>query len=399
MPAVRNNVVTLREVDRRRLWERAGNQCSIFKRALVREGAPPEEGAVVGREYPIRDFRQTTANALILSPQFLDGYDNYVLLCADDTRIVRERHQEFNPGTLAALKLSHENSVVRITGAARESQSSVSVSLLVHTAVFLPTSPPYYFLKITNESHSSTVQLDRVWFATNPELVVDNRQRPLPALLAPGDMFETWQLVDDVAASPNIAYLARAQLGDDTIIESRPNTNVSPAGRVGGGGRPLTSLIKSVAAMNHDRGQLIEKEWDVFISHAHEDKDEIVRALAHALRKRGLRVWYDEFELRMGDILRRKIDQGIARSAFGIVVLSHAFFAKRWANYELDGLVTRSMGGGQVVLPVWHRITVSDVMGYSPSLAGVLARDAGEIGIERLADEIQEVVVGATGTT
>ena len=100
----------------------------------------------------------------------------------------------------------------------------------------------------------------------------------------------------------------------------------------------LDSLTESVSSLNHSENSLIPKEWDVFISHAHEDKDDIVRPLAHALRQHDLRVWFDEFELRIGDSLRRKIDQGIARSAFGVVVLSTAFFAKNWAQYELDGL-------------------------------------------------------------
>lgn len=85
-----------------------------------------------------------------------------------------------------------------------------------------------------------------------------------------------------------------------------------------------------------------DREFDVFICHASEDKDSLVRPLAHALRDRELSVWYDEFELRIGDSLRQKIDRGLARSHFGIVVLSTAFFGKGWANYELDGLVTRA---------------------------------------------------------
>lgn len=41
-----------------------------------------------------------------------------------------------------------------------------------------------------------------------------------------------------------------------------------------------------------------DKEYDVFISHASEDKEEVARPLAEALRKNGLSVWYDEFELK-----------------------------------------------------------------------------------------------------
>jgi hypothetical protein len=200
----------------------------------------------------------------------------------------------------------------------------------------MPSSPPYYFLKISNQTRS-TIQLDRVWFATAPEVAVDNDQRPLPTLLEPGELFETWTLTRQVPATPGIEHLARALLGDGSVVESQPNRNVSPAGLVGGGGQPLTLLAGSVAAINHSGDQLIEKAWDVFICHASDDKDAVVRPLVHALQERGLRVWYDEFELRLGDSLRREIDKGIARSAFGVIVLSPAFFANGWPNYELDG--------------------------------------------------------------
>ena len=42
------------------------------------------------------------------------------------------------------------------------------------------------------------------------------------------------------------------------------------------------------------------EEWDVFISHASEDKDAIAAPLAQALAERGLRVWYDELSLTLG---------------------------------------------------------------------------------------------------
>ena len=88
------------------------------------------------------------------------------------------------------------------------------------------------------------------------------------------------------------------------------------------------------------------REYDVFISLASEDKEALVRPLANALKAEGLVVWYDEIELRLGDSLRRKIDRGLAKSRVGLVVLSEAFIAKGWTNYELDGIVTRSVDGG-----------------------------------------------------
>lgn len=156
----------------------------------------------------------------------------------------------------------------------------------------------------------------------------------------------------------------------------------------------VPSLIRNEPPPGSNGDQETVRDFDVFISHASEDKDAVVRPLAHALQKGGLRVWYDEFELKIGDSLRRKIDMGVARSRFGIVVLSRSFFGKGWPNYELDGLVTRSVSGEQIILPIWHDITKQEVVNYSPSLADKLARSTGTHTIAEIAEEIIEVITG-----
>jgi len=159
---------------------------------------------------------------------------------------------------------------------------------------------------------------------------------------------------------------------------------------------PLSSVPSLRLDKDYIDGQFIERdeqrEYDVFISHASEDKDEIVRPLAVKLQSMGLKVWYDEFELRIGDSLRRKIDKGLANSRFGIVVLSTAFISKGWTNYELDGIVTKVISGQQVILPIWHNITKQQVIDYSPSLADKLARNTAINTIEEIANEICKVV-------
>jgi hypothetical protein len=114
-------------------------------------------------------------------------------------------------------------------------------------------------------------------------------------------------------------------------------------------------------------------EWDVFISHASEDKDVIARPLAEALRAKGLKVWFDEATLTLGDSLRQSIDRGLARSQYGIVILSEAFFSKHWPQRELDGLDAREVNGVKVILPVWHGVDHAVVARHSPTLAGRLA--------------------------
>lgn len=118
----------------------------------------------------------------------------------------------------------------------------------------------------------------------------------------------------------------------------------------------------------------VEKEFDFFISHASEDKDDIVRKLAEALKESGFKVWYDEFELNVGDSLREKIDIGLKNSQYGIVVISPAFVnKKRWTEYELNGMVAREMNGHKVILPIWHKISKDEVLQFSPTLADKMA--------------------------
>lgn len=155
---------------------------------------------------------------------------------------------------------------------------------------------------------------------------------------------------------------------------------------------PRSDIAEIARVLAQETGEK-DSSFDVFISHASEDKDAVVRPLAQALSQRGVEVWYDEFALRIGDSLRRKIDAGIAKSRFGVVVLSPHFFSKGWTQYELDGLVTMSVSGKQGLLPLWHGVSKDEVMGYSPSLADKIALRTADSTIEQIADEIAAVVL------
>lgn len=134
--------------------------------------------------------------------------------------------------------------------------------------------------------------------------------------------------------------------------------------------------------------------WDVFISHATEDKEPFVRELAEALQAEGLRVWYDKFTLKVGDSLRRSIDEGLALSRFGVVVLSPYFFAKKWPQLELDGLVAREIMGRKVILPIWHNINPDEVRRFSPTLADRIAVKS-SAGLRIVVVELLRVIAGA----
>ena len=164
--------------------------------------------------------------------------------------------------------------------------------------------------------------------------------------------------------------------------------------------RELLTGIKSVPFRNryktsYDNVNQQHPDYDAFISHASEDKDDLVRPLAEELIKNGLSIWYDEFKLKVGDSLRRSIDAGLARSKFGIVILSSSFFAKNWPQYELDGLVEKEMAGNKVILPLWHKVSKNEVMKYSPALADKVALNTAMYTIEELAKELANAIKNA----
>ncbi len=132
--------------------------------------------------------------------------------------------------------------------------------------------------------------------------------------------------------------------------------------------------------------------YDVFISHASEDKEEFVRPLAEALIESGFDVWFDELTLKVGDSLRQSIDRGLANSRFGVVVFSSAFFAKNWPAYELNGLVAKEMQGKKVILPIWHKVSKDEVTQFSPSLADKIALNSSTNTVAEIAQQLAEVL-------
>ena len=162
-------------------------------------------------------------------------------------------------------------------------------------------------------------------------------------------------------------------------------------------------LVSSVAASSRNNKKLVKTfersnsiadfKFAVFIAHASEDKD-FVRKLANGLIKQGLKVWYDEFTLKLGDSLRRSIDYGLANSRYGIVVLSPSFFQKEWPQKELEGLVSREDGKRKVILPIWHEVDKEQVKRYSPILADRLAVSSSK-SVDFVIKEIVDVVKGS----
>ena len=151
-------------------------------------------------------------------------------------------------------------------------------------------------------------------------------------------------------------------------------------------------LALSVTASQQNSIESSE-ENDVFVSHAWEDKEEFVDEFVLELRKQGLKVWYDTDKLQWGDSMREKIDQGLSKSRYGVVVLSPNYIAehKYWTKAELNGLFQVGNINGKTILPIWHNLTKKQVTEYSPIIADRKAMTTASMTPAEMAAELKNL--------
>ncbi|MCA2941040.1 MAG: GUN4 domain-containing protein [Microcystis sp. M113S1] len=93
---------------------------------------------------------------------------------------------------------------------------------------------------------------------------------------------------------------------------------------------------------------------DVFICHASEDKPLIVEPLVSSLKKADITIWYDRAEIKWGDSITAKVNEGLSISRFVIVVLSEAFLNKNFPKRELFAVLNQEIYSNQTkVLPLF----------------------------------------------
>ena len=92
--------------------------------------------------------------------------------------------------------------------------------------------------------------------------------------------------------------------------------------------------------------------------------------------------------------MRAKIDDGLRKTKFGVVVLSPDYIApnKYWTKAELDGLFQLESVNGKMLLPIWHNLTKKQVMEYSPIIAGKLAMNTASMTASEIANELMNML-------
>lgn len=143
----------------------------------------------------------------------------------------------------------------------------------------------------------------------------------------------------------------------------------------------------------------MKRNIKLFISHASEDKKTFVDALVAKLQAEDFEVWYDALDLRVGDSLRSKIDEGLRTSDYGVVVFSPNFFnpSKKWTAAEVDGLFSLETTTRKIILPVWLNVGKTEVDAYSPMLSGRLGANAkdGLANLDSVVAELKSAIYGS----
>jgi hypothetical protein len=95
-----------------------------------------------------------------------------------------------------------------------------------------------------------------------------------------------------------------------------------------------------------------ESQREVFVSYSSKDR-RFAERLAGDLVGYGVRVWWDQWEMQVGDSLIAKIQEGIQASSWLTVVLSPASVASNWVKRELASALADEISTDRVrVLPL-----------------------------------------------
>ena len=155
-----------------------------------------------------------------------------------------------------------------------------------------------------------------------------------------------------------------------------------------------TDIVTNIMNQSDSFFDMDFEEYDVFVSHAWEDKQDFVDELVNAMENIDIRVWYDTKKLQWGDSMRSKIDEGLRKSKFGIAILSPNYIAegKYWTKEELNGLFQLESVNGKKILPIWHNLTKSQVMNFSPMIANKKALTTASMTPDEIANALKELL-------
>ena len=138
---------------------------------------------------------------------------------------------------------------------------------------------------------------------------------------------------------------------------------------------------------------VIRKQYDVFISHASTDKY-YVDDLVKTLNLLDITVFYDRDSLSWGDNWKRGILEGIEKSEFAIIVISHQFFKREWTERELNEFLQLQNDNGQkIILPLLLGISFEDLKEHYPDLESIQSIKANDYTKEKITIQLAKELI------
>jgi hypothetical protein len=107
---------------------------------------------------------------------------------------------------------------------------------------------------------------------------------------------------------------------------------------------------------------------DVFLCHAWDDRQGAAKELHDLLEARGVKVWFSEKDIALGEPFLREIDRGLAKSRVGIVLVTPSFLKRIHGQSIADKELSVLLHGGKLV-PIIHGTTFTALNEESPMLA------------------------------
>jgi hypothetical protein len=138
-----------------------------------------------------------------------------------------------------------------------------------------------------------------------------------------------------------------------------------------------------------------KKKYDVFVSHASEDKTDFVDNFVEIMRARGINVWYDTNTMNWGDSIISQIEYGLNHARFIIPILSPHFIQKHWTRAEIDSAFHLEEAHSCTLLPIFHKVSKADVLNFSPLLASKKALTTATMTTEEIVDSVVHMLYAA----
>jgi hypothetical protein len=105
------------------------------------------------------------------------------------------------------------------------------------------------------------------------------------------------------------------------------------------------------------------RKYDVFFSYCHRDT-EVVTKLAKELQQKGLDIFLDTWEVKLGDVLTKEIEKALSLSRAGVVFFSIEALKSPWVRSEYDRMITRAINDESFrLIPI--RLQKCDIPGFA----------------------------------